>query len=75
MKNLFLGIALGAIFAWVGGRDFLDEKADEQLYCKNVEQEIWYDSPERFHRICGDAFGHPNPNVGRSGQKAESFIM
>lgn len=70
MKNLIIGVILGAIIATVNGWDFEDEVKQQELYCNMNSGGLWYDNPERFHRICPI---EPGAGKGQEATRIESY--
>lgn len=58
MRNLIIGFVAGMILATIGGFDYEDELKQEALYCENMQKGLWYDSPERYAKICPVQSGH-----------------
>lgn len=63
MKNFLIGLIIGAAFVWVNHTSFLDELAQQELYCNMNEQGLWHDDPQRYTKICKP---HDSDSTGAS---------
>ena len=69
MKNLIIGLILGALFAMVNNWTFEDEVLQETMYCEMNSKGMWYDSPERYTQICQPEHGGQSGSVGMGDQE------